>query len=258
MYSTRHAHETHRARAFALQMGCNNRPVSYNRRHQRHQGVRYGPPRQRERFSDNGVVIGRLLGLGILLLTLGVLAAGAVAFIGDRRPGIASRRPTLAVTFSPPSVLASLPVVATIPPTGAAPTAPGNLPTAQASPRANAAPQVQIGPGFVTFGTRSDRRLHIVDPRATFALSERVVWSAFLTERADSIELRVHIVKLDGTPPSGERLIADEAVTPLVRGAQIFERRILPSEQLDGPGIYAIRYVRGTQILSEGSLEITN
>jgi hypothetical protein len=147
----------------------------------------------------------------------------------------------------------------TVPPSIALPTASAVAPaTAIASPVASVPPpQVHIGKGFVTFGTQSDSRLHILDPRASFSMSERIVWSAYLSQRADSAELRVHVFKVDGTPPTGERLIADEAVTPLVQGAQIFERRISPADIFEGPGIYVVRYVRGTDILSQGSLEIT-
>jgi hypothetical protein len=238
--------------------GCNNPVVSYNRRQPR-QGVRYGPPRQRDRYSENGVIIGRLLGLAILLLTLGVLAAGALAFIGDRRPAGSTSRATTsaAVTVSPGRSASATPasVVASI---SALPTAAVVPATALLSPPSSSQPpQVQIGPGFVTFGTRADRQLRVQDPSASFGIGDRIVWSAHLTERANSVDLRIHVFKVDGTPPTGERLVLDEAVTPLVRGAQIFERRIQPSEVLDGPGLYIVRYVRGTDILSQGALEIT-
>ena len=237
--------------------------MSYNRRRPR-QGVRYGPPRERERYSENGVIVGRIVGLGILLLTLGVLAASALAFIGDRRgsPTSTSRATTSALTASPgrslpvfspasvgpPSVTAS---TFGLPPTAAPQTAPASLPAS------SLAPLVNVGPGFVTFGTRADRQLRIVDPAGSFGIGERVVWSAYLTQPANSIDLRVQVFKLDGTPPTGERLILDEAVTPLAQDAQIFQRRIRPSEVLDGAGLYVVRYVRGTAILSEGQVEIT-
>jgi hypothetical protein len=139
-------------------------------------------------------------------------------------------------------------------------TAPSSFVPASAQPTplgSGHSPQVQIGAGFVTFGTRADDQLHIIDPAASFALRDRVVWSAFLTEPADSVDLHVQVFKVDGTPPNGERLILDEAVTPLLRGAQVFQRRIRPSDALDGPGIYVVRYLRGTDILSQGSMEIT-
>jgi hypothetical protein len=121
----------------------------------------------------------------------------------------------------------------------------------------NVPPLVQIGEGFVTFGTRADDQLRIEDPRSVFHAGERIVWSAYLTERADSAELRIQISKLDSAEVSGERLISDSAVTPDVRNAQIFQSRIRPQNGLDGPGVYVVRYVRGTDVLAEGFVEIT-
>jgi hypothetical protein len=241
--------------------GCNNRAVAYNRRQQRHQGVRYGPPRERDRSSENGVLIGRLLGLGILLLTLGVLVAGAVAFMGDRpgsqgstrtpRGSTESANPSSSVVATTASFGALIPIeqVASAPP----PSGPAISPVSTSG-----AAQVQVGPGFVTFGTKSDRQLAIVDPRGSFALDERIVWSAYLFESANSADLRVQIFKIDAAQPSGERLLVDEAVTPAVADGQIFLRRIRPSEILDGPGIYVVRYLRGTDLLSEGTVEVTS
>jgi hypothetical protein len=229
--------------------------VASNRRQPpRRQGIRYGPPREKARFSDNGVLIGRLLGLVILLLTVGVLAAGALAFMRDSPPAasatprrtVAPVSPTPAVTFTPaPSAVAT-----------ATPLASGlaSSPTPLAT---NPPPLVQIGEGYVTFGTRADDSLHIVDPKSVFRLGERIVWSAFLSERADSAELLIRISKMDSTQIGGERVISESAVTPLVRNAQIFQNRIRPGASLDGPGIYAVRYLRGEETLAEGFLEIT-
>lgn len=218
----------------------------------------HGPPRERDRYSDNGVLIGRFLGLGILLLALGALAAGAVAFMGDRGAAPVSTpvrsapltalgtAPTSAPTTRPTSDASIQPTVTPPGSTSIPPVAPTNVP-----------PLVQIGEGFVTFGTRSDNQLRIIDPRATFGIDERIVWSAFLIAPADSFELGVRIVKMDSTAVGGERLIVEEAVTPLVRNAQIFQSRIRPVAALDGPGTYAVRYVRGEDVMSEGFLEIT-
>lgn len=237
--------------------------MSYNRRQPR-QGVRYGPPRERELRSENGIIVGRLLGLAVLLLTLGVLSAGALAFLDDRLgpAGVTSRATTAATMTSPWSTASTPPPTATpAPPVVAPPTATPVpvAPTVLVTPvPTGLPPTVQVGPGFVTFGTRADRQLRIVDPAASFPVDERIVWSAFLTQPANSADLRVQVFKVDGTPPTGERLVLDKAVTPVVSGGQIYQRRIRPSNALDGPGVYVVRYVRGTEILSEGSLEITN
>jgi hypothetical protein len=232
--------------------------VAYNRRQPpRRQGIRYGPPREQARFSDNGVLIGRFLGLGILLLTVGVLAAGALAFMRDSPRATSSPGRSAVVASSPspaPTVLATATPLATALPTPAESGVPASLlPTPVPT---NPAPLVQIGEGFVTFGTQADNSLHIVDPKSVFRPNERIVWSAFLSERADSADLLVRITKMDSTAIGGERVISDSPVTPLVRGAQIFQNRIRPGQDLEGPGVYAVRYFRGEEILSEGFLEI--
>ena len=221
----------------------------------RRQGIRYGPPRERARFSDNGVLIGRLLGLVILLLTVGVLAAGALAFMRDSPAATASPPRTTFVPFSPSAAPSATPIatpLATATPAGSP--VPSGTPTALPT---NPPPLVQIGEGYVTFGTQADDTLHIVDPKSVFKLNERIVWSAFLSERADSVDLLVRISKMDPTQIGGERVISDTPVTPLVRNAQIFQNRIRPGQNLDGPGLYAVRYLRGEDVLAEGFLEIT-
>jgi len=229
--------------------------VAYNRRQQRRQGIVYGPPREKGRYSDNGVLIGRFLGLGILLLTLGVLAAGAVAFMGDRG-AIPSSSPGRSAPVA--VATASLPTnQPTLNPTTGPTVAPSGSTTPTVAPT-SVPPLVQIGEGFVTFGTRSDDQLHIIDPRSTFGLDERIVWSAFLTQRADSLDLRIRILKMDATVIGGERLILETEVTPLVRGAQIFESSIRPQAALDGPGVYVVRYLLGEDVLSEGFMEVTS
>jgi len=229
--------------------------VAYNRRQQRRQGIVYGPPREKGRYSDNGVLIGRFLGLGILLLTLGVLAAGAMAFMGDRGE-IPSSSPTRSAPVA--VATASLP---TNQPTINRTAQPTFVPSGSTTPTVaptSVPPLVQIGEGFVTFGTRSDDQLHIVDPRSTFGLDERIVWSAFLTQRADSPDLRIRILKMDATVIGGERLIMETELTPLVRDAQIFESGIRPQAALDGPGVYVVRYLLGEDVLSEGFMEVTS
>jgi len=227
--------------------------VAYNRRPPRRQGIRYGPPRERERFSDTGILIGRLLGLGVLLLTVGVLAAGALAFMGDL-PGTAnaSRSPT--AVAANPSPLGSGAAQSASPsrtPSAPLPT-PSTIPATPTPAPTIVPPLVQIGPGYVTFGSHADHTLHIIDPRSVFDINERIVWSAYLSEIANSEELHIQVLKLDQDVIGGETLITDEPVTPLVTNAQLFQQKIRPQQDLSGPGLYVVRYLRNTDILSEG------
>jgi len=232
---------------------CNNPSVAYNRRPVRRQGIRYGPPREKERYTDTGILIGRLLGLGVLLLTVGVLAAGALAFMGDL-PGSSkpSRSPTAVAAVD--SGLESGSLGSALPsgtPSTPRPT-PSTIPPTPTPAPTIVPPLVQIGPGYVTFGTHADHTLHIVDPQSVFGLNDRIVWSAYLSEVANSEELHIQVLKLDNDVIGGETLISDEPVTPLVTNAQLFQRRIRPQADLDGPGLYVVRYLRNTDIMSEG------
>lgn len=228
--------------------------MANSRRQKPRQGIVYGPPRQREQPRESGIIIGRFLGLGVLLLTFGLLAAGALAFMGDQgvpaQTPPRTRAPQASATSDPSAT--SLPLdtpVASTPAVTSSPAVPSTIPTP-------VPPVVQVGPGFVTFGTRADATMHVLDPRATFAGNERIIWSAFLTARADSPDLRLRIYRLDTSAVGGEAPISDDEVVPLVRNAQIFQLRLRPDVALDGPGIYVVRYVRGVELMSEGYFQV--
>lgn len=231
--------------------------MAYNRRPRR-QGVVYGPPRA-EGGSENGALLGRFIGLGLIALTLGLLGVGVVAFLGDRDSPAAtpgrSAGVAASISFLPPTLEPS--VAATLPlstPSSSALASGSPTPTEPAP--SLTPPPVQEGPGFVTFGTMADEELRITDPRTTFTAQEQVVWSAYLTRPADSAELRIQIVKADPEATNGEREVANEAVTPIVEDGQIFQRRFRPRGLLDGPGIYTVRYLLGEEILSQGALQV--
>jgi hypothetical protein len=191
-------------------------------------------------------MLGRVLGVLVILLSVGVLGGGAIVVLGSPPSGSpsATRSPVPSPTPSP-----------------AEPTASGSTPSpavsrpATPSPPPSATPFlpiVQVGPGFVTFGTQADAEVNIIDPRSSFQIDETVAWSAYLTEPANSADLQVRVLKLDAAVETGERLISEAGVQPLVQGAQRFGRRIKPARVLDGPGIYVVRCVRGETVMSEG------
>ena len=117
-------------------------------------------------------------------------------------------------------------------------------------------PVVQVGPGFITFGTQHTRDLRIVDPRASFTLEEVVTWSAYMSEPVNSAKVTIRVFKVDPTAEGGQRLISESGVRPIVSGAQRFLRRVKPAEVLDGPGVYVVRYMRDETVLSEGSFRV--
>ncbi len=243
------------SRLFAVprRVGCNNPSVA--NRQQRRQGVVYGPVRQNGPRSSAGALIGRILGLLVLVMATGLLAVGALAFVGGGA-ATPSPRSTLAAGPSFRPSLSALPSVS--PTSGATP----DSATPSASSGASdeplpTAPLISVGPGFVTFGTKVDRELKVTNPRTEFTKDERIVWSAYLIDPADASALRVLVLKSEASAPGGERLIVDEEVAADVSPAQIFVRRLRPRRYLDGPGLYVVRYLRGDRLLAEGHLLVT-
>lgn len=196
--------------------------------------------------------MGRLLGLGVIVLAMSVLAVGAMAFLnapsGSPRPRTPTPNPlvTPAATFGAEAS----------PPPGSSPSA--AAPSAEPSPSATPfEPTVQVGPGFVTFGTQAGESVTIKDPRATFQVSETIRWSAYLSQPVESLDMTVRVLKLDAASESGERLISEAPVHPISIGNVRFGRRIEPERALDGPGIYIVRYLRGETVMSQGYFLLT-
>lgn len=212
----------------------------------RRQGVSYGPPRPEPEEGANGALIGRVLGIGMVALALAVLA-GAFVLV-NRPPGPTPTR-QVGPTASPPVQSPSA-----LPSTESTPDLPTPPPTPIPTPFV---PIVQVGPGFVTFGTEFDAEGNIADPRALFVPSDRIAWSGYLTEATDVADLTVRLYKLDDSVPGGLRLLSEgEARTRVGDRLHYTRSDVNPNRALDGPGIYLVRYLRTDIVLAEGYFEL--
>ncbi len=222
-------------------------------RQQRRQGVVYGPARPSTPGSGGGAILGRILGLFVLVAAVALLGVGVFTFLGGDASPTPLRTPIARASTSPSAsdLPTSMPTGTALTPTQPPPSSSPSVSTDPGVTPSPSPPLIQVGPGFVTFGTRADNELNIVDPRTSFTSDERVTWSAYLIEPVDATQIRVLVIKDDPAAPGGERLINDEAATPATT-AQIFVRRIRPPRFLEGPGFYTVRYVRGERLLAEG------
>lgn len=213
----------------------------------RRQGVIYGPPRPEPEEGGNSALIGRVLGIGMVALALAVLG-GAVVLV-NRPPG-----PTPTRQVGP----TASPTPAQSPTSQPSPSATPELPTPVPTPNPTPfVPTVQVGPGFVTFGTRFNPDGNVADPQALFVPSDRIVWSGYLTEPTDRSDLTVRLYKLDDSVPGGERLLSEgEARTRVNDGLHFTRSGVNPNRALDGPGIYLVRYLRTDIVLAEGYFEL--
>ncbi|MEO8247721.1 MAG: hypothetical protein ABI622_11470 [Chloroflexota bacterium] len=212
----------------------------------RRQGVIYGPPRPEPEEGANSALIGRVLGIGMVALALAVLAGAAV--LVNRPPGPTPTR-QVGPTASAPPASSSIP-----PSIGPSPSQATPAPTPNPTPFV---PSVQVGPGFVTFGTQLNPDGTVADPRALFVPSDRIAWSGFLTEPTDAADLTVRLYVLDDSVPGGERLLSEGDARPRVQDGLHFTRFLVnPNRALEGPGIYLVRYVRTDIVLAEGYFEL--
>jgi hypothetical protein len=227
-------------------------------RQQRRQGVVYGSARPNGSGSSSSAILGRLLGLAILVVAVGLLAAGAVAFM-NAPSASPTLRPTAIAALSPTPSSDALPTAL---PTGTAltptlTTTPVSTGSGQPPGPSPTAPLIGVGPGFVTFGTKADSELRIKDPRTSFKMSERITWSAYLIDPVNTADVRVLVLKDDPAAPGGERLVRTDEISPQLTDAQVFVRQVRPTRLLDGPGLYTIRYIRGDRLMAEGQFLVT-
>ncbi|HWH23741.1 MAG TPA: hypothetical protein VNW68_02485 [Candidatus Limnocylindria bacterium] len=222
------------------------------------QGVVYGPVKFAGRPEESDSIVGRLLGGGVVVLALVVLAIGSFTFLGARDPNgpggtpIAGASPTASPTAVPTPATSP-----TGPPTPLSTPAPAPSPEPTAEPTPGPTPfelEEAEGPGHITFGTANNSRLRVTDPATTFTANTRITMSADLLRRINSRDGRVHFYRYD--PSTGEEeLVRDDPVRPEARNAGLFLRWVQPNRELEGPGIYIVRYVRGDEILAEGAFE---
>jgi len=220
------------------------------RRAPRRQGVVYGSVRSVERDGGAGA-IGRLLGALVIVGAVGLLAAGAYAFLG--RPAAAPPSASPTAGASPTASTSPSPPPPTASPT-ASPTATATLP-----PSPSPSPftiEVREGPGAITFGTEFNANtLRITDPHTAFPPTGRFVWSAELTEAAGAPALTYRLHAYDPATDT-ETLVSETVVEVDNQNATIFLRRQPMGRLVPGPGIYVLRYFRDDILLAEGYFEV--
>jgi hypothetical protein len=235
-------------------------------RNQRRQGVVYGPVGS-QGGGGGTALLGTLLGVLVVLVAMALLAVGGFALISNLAGGASSSPSTVAGASPSPGVSQGAASPSAASPSRSAPIGASGSPDTQPTPSGSApspspsakfVPQVQVGPGYVTFGTRVNSKLRITNPRATFSSDDaRVVWSAYLSSPADAANLQIEILKLDPTASDGKRVLWNHGLTINVKGAQIYQSYLRTGTALDGPGVYEVQYLRGSELLADGFFEYT-
>jgi len=219
------------------------------RRAPRRQGVVYGPLVSRQ-ASEPATILGRLFGGLLLFGALAVLAVGALAVIGDSSLPTATATPTPGALVSP-TPTSTLP--ATLPPTPI-PT-PSPLPTSSPSPTPFPVELVE-GPGKITFAANYTSGLELIDPHVDFALGDQMAWRANIGEPVGQVQVDFKVYRVD-TTTRAETLVHSAQFVGQNANARFYYAKAPVAREVDGPGVFVMRYsVNGTTI-SEGYFRVT-
>jgi hypothetical protein len=111
--------------------------------------------------------------------------------------------------------------------------------------------------GSITFGQDYDAStLEVARPASTFADGDEIAWSARLFERAGAQTLTLVIVKQTAPGVESSSTAYNHDIPVSNPDAELFANKVDLSPVLDGPGTYAMRYLRGGKRLAEGTFTI--
>ena len=214
----------------------------------RRQGVVYGPPSFRQ-SSGSGSVYGRLVGGLVVLGALAVLTVGALSMLGDRGRPSASATPSLAALATPsPSAVATR-----TPPAAATPS-----PTVALTPSPSPTPflvELVEGPGKITFASNYTNDLELVDPRVVFALDDQMAWRANIGEAVGRVQVNFDVYRVDPATLA-ETLVHSSTFVGKNADARFYYAKAPVEREVDGPGIFVMRYSVDGATISEGFFQV--
>jgi hypothetical protein len=215
-------------------------------RRPRRQGVVYGPVRTRHQ-ADGATLVGRLIGMVVVLGALVALLVGALAVIGGGGAPQASPTATPLPTPSPGAT--------------ASPTAtPLQTPTPVPSPSPSPTPfpvVLEEGPGKITFATDySSSTLQLINKTVDFGPTGPIAWQANIGTPVgtDSIDITVSLVDVSN---GSETVVHTETTAATNASASVFLRHSRVQKLVSGAGVYVMRYTHNGTVVAEGYFRVT-
>ena len=218
-------------------------------RRPRRQGVVYGQPNLRN--SNDGVsVVGRLVGALIVIGAIVVLLVGALAVIGNGRPNTAGATPTPTL----PGLASPSPTATLRPSATAAPTATPS-PSLSPSPSPIAVELVE-GPGKITFASDYTANFNLVKPHVEFSMNDQMAWQANIGDPVGQVQVDFNVFRVD--PATGaETNVHTNSFTGRNANARFYYAKAPVSHEVDGPGVFVMRYSVAGNTISEGYFRVT-
>lgn len=219
-------------------------------RQPRRQGVVYGSVAYRDQ-REPGSVVGRLLGGLVVFGALAVLVIGALAVIGGDNE--VQPTPTLAAAASPTPTASLLP---TLQPTPTPTPSPLPLPSATPSPSPFAIELVE-GPGKITFASDySGNNLDLINPHVDFRMGEQLAWRANIGQPVGRVTVDFDVYRVD-TTTMAETNVHSTSFVGTNPNARLYYAKAPVSREVDGPGIFVMRYSVNGSTISEGYFRVS-
>jgi hypothetical protein len=195
-------------------------------------------------------MVGRLIGALIVVGAVVVLLVGGLAVIGGGRnqTGSASPTPTLSASSNPSPSLTLRPTAA---PTPSPPPSPSTSPSA--SP---IAVELVEGPGKITFASDYTANFNLVNPHVEFTMADQMAWQANIGDPVGQVRVDFNIFRVD--PATGaETNVHTNSFVGRNANAKFYYAKAPVSHEVDGPGIFVMRYSVDGNTISEGYFRVT-
>jgi hypothetical protein len=229
--------------------------MSTKPRQPRRQGVVYGPVALRDQ-REPGSVIGRLLGAIVVFGALAVLAIGALAVIGGGNEVRPTATPTLVAGASPTPTASVLPTLEPTPTPTPTPTLLLTLPpTFVPTPTPFLVELVQ-GPGKITFASDYTGGLTLINPHVEFKLSDQMAWKANIGQPVGRVRVDFDVYRVN-TTTMAETNVHTASFVGTNPDARLYYAKAPVSREVDGPGVFVMRYAVDGTTISEGYFRVT-
>jgi hypothetical protein len=195
-------------------------------------------------------MVGRLIGALIVIGAIVVLLVGALAVIGGGREAAPGATPT-----------PTLPGLAS--PSASATLRPSPSPTITPAPSPSSSPtasplsiELVEGPGKITFASDYTGGFDLVNPHVEFSMKDQMAWQANIGDPVGQVEVDFNIFRVDEAT-GAETNVHSNSFTGRNPNARFYYAKAPVSHEVDGPGVFVMRYsVDGTTI-SEGYFRVT-
>jgi hypothetical protein len=129
------------------------------------------------------------------------------------------------------------------------------LPTPSPSPTPFPVELVEV-PGKITFAANYTAGFDLIDPRVDFALSDQMAWQADIGDPVGRVQVDFNVYRVD-TTTLAETVVHSAQFVGQNANARLYFAKAPVAREVDGPGVFVMRYSVNGTIISEGYFRVT-